>query len=391
MNNLLFCLLSFLIISTSISQCGESCSTNSADEQCTTGANSLSLELYLAVAHNLESTAKKIIADNPGLVNKPNELGFTPLHAAAAQGHESLIVLLAESDAQLNPISETGLTPIHLSARNNKIGAFIRLLQLGADPLLKTSAKSVVPLADAFTINQAFTRIHRMEIATFNNNIDAVSSYLREPLDPEHIIDSLKLVVTLDDRSNQLIIMQTLLQYHTPLPEELTELVLLASSSSNPEVLSAILSLKGHTVSKKELGHALTNAVLAFQAQNVQLLLERNAPTSNALDAIKACSTDKEISLSDKNKLADIQELITSLRPQSSNRLTELFASQRVSTPRISRNVLRKVSSDDIRLDGEKINNISLSSSVRQTTSATTSPVGSPDASDKGTKKWWRR
>ena len=71
--------------------------------------------------------------------------GWTPIHLAALNGREKLLILLiarlhktrgdTELRAALNaPLPENGRTPLHLAARNAQLGAIEVLANKGADP-----------------------------------------------------------------------------------------------------------------------------------------------------------------------------------------------------------------------------------------------------------------
>ena len=55
-----------------------------------------------------------------GLVNTQNNFGLSPLHYAAAGGHEEAIQLLLEQGARINITNNQGLTPLFLAARDGR-------------------------------------------------------------------------------------------------------------------------------------------------------------------------------------------------------------------------------------------------------------------------------
>ena len=59
--------------------------------------------------------------------------GWTPLHAAAANGHPKMCQLLISHGAQVNAQDENGMTPLHLAMAGGHDEASSALLVAGAD------------------------------------------------------------------------------------------------------------------------------------------------------------------------------------------------------------------------------------------------------------------
>jgi len=62
-----------------------------------------------------------------------NEQGSTPLHLAAAGGHEEILEVLLLHGAPINSRRSYGNTPIHYAVINGHVGAVNLLLSKGAD------------------------------------------------------------------------------------------------------------------------------------------------------------------------------------------------------------------------------------------------------------------
>ncbi len=69
-----------------------------------------------------------------------NKTGWTPLHYAASSnqpGQEDIVALLLEHHAYIDAASPNGTTPLMMSAQYGSIACTQRLLDEGADPMLK--------------------------------------------------------------------------------------------------------------------------------------------------------------------------------------------------------------------------------------------------------------
>lgn len=83
-------------------------------------------------------------------INSPahNELKATPLHSAAAGGHERIVTLLIQHGADPNVREQGGFTPLHAAAQNGNVEIIRALLLGGADLTLKsTNGKTAMDVA----------------------------------------------------------------------------------------------------------------------------------------------------------------------------------------------------------------------------------------------------
>jgi ankyrin repeat protein len=69
-----------------------------------------------------------------------NNLKATPLHSAAAAGHDKIVKLLLAHGADPNLREEGGFTPLHAAAQNGDVEILRTLLLGGADLTLKSSS-----------------------------------------------------------------------------------------------------------------------------------------------------------------------------------------------------------------------------------------------------------
>jgi len=89
-----------------------------------------------------------VIAGAP--VNSParNELKATPIHSAAAAGHEKIVRLLIDHGADANIREQGGFTPLHAAAQNGNVKIIHALLMGGADLTIKsTDGKTAMDIA----------------------------------------------------------------------------------------------------------------------------------------------------------------------------------------------------------------------------------------------------
>jgi ankyrin repeat protein len=83
-------------------------------------------------------------------INSParNELKATPIHSAAAGGHEKIVRLLLDHGADANVREQGGFTPLHAAAQNGDVEIVRALLMGGADLTIKsTSGKTAMDIA----------------------------------------------------------------------------------------------------------------------------------------------------------------------------------------------------------------------------------------------------
>ena len=93
------------------------------------------------VALNGESREKAIrLIENGAGVNEVNAAnGWTPLHAAAANGHKMMVAALLEHGADPNMQDLNGSTPLHAAMARRHTDTAGVLLSRGADPTIKNT------------------------------------------------------------------------------------------------------------------------------------------------------------------------------------------------------------------------------------------------------------
>lgn len=91
--------------------------------------------LMLAALRGYTQVCEQLIARNAD-VNKP---GWTPLHYAATGGHLKIVELLLENHAYIDAASPNGSTPLMLASKYGTSDVVIKLLEAGADPLIKNN------------------------------------------------------------------------------------------------------------------------------------------------------------------------------------------------------------------------------------------------------------
>lgn len=93
------------------------------------GDNALMIACY-----NGNKPAVEALLAKGAAVNRP---GWTPLHYAAASGHNDLVRLLLDRSAHIDAASPNGTTPLMMAARGGHIVTVKLLLDAGADESLK--------------------------------------------------------------------------------------------------------------------------------------------------------------------------------------------------------------------------------------------------------------
>jgi ankyrin repeat protein len=88
----------------------------------------------MLAALNGDLNLVKLLADKGAEVNKK---GWTPLHYAAANGHDDVVQFLVEHSAYIDAGSPNGTTPLMMAARGNHVTTMKVLLDAGADARLK--------------------------------------------------------------------------------------------------------------------------------------------------------------------------------------------------------------------------------------------------------------
>ena len=84
-----------------------------------------------AILYDDLAKARKLLKHNPDLVYTKNNYGATPLHWAAAKGHEEMVKLLLINKARVDSKNIYGQTPIELALMNGYPEIKEMLLQHG--------------------------------------------------------------------------------------------------------------------------------------------------------------------------------------------------------------------------------------------------------------------
>jgi ankyrin repeat protein len=82
--------------------------------------------------HNNFSDCLKLLLEFGGSTNNRRDDKFTPLHAAATEGHDECLRLLLEHGAHVNETDQSGRTPLYWSARQGHEECCQLLLEYGA-------------------------------------------------------------------------------------------------------------------------------------------------------------------------------------------------------------------------------------------------------------------
>ena len=115
-----------------------------------------------AEAQQVVEIVKKLLTRNIPLAVAPNRYGWTPAHAAAANGHASMIDFLAKSGVGLNGRTLSGKSPANLASENSLKEVLDALARLGAAAV--PGAQGAVSRADYAGRRAApFRPGHRLE------------------------------------------------------------------------------------------------------------------------------------------------------------------------------------------------------------------------------------
>uniref|UniRef100_A0A8I3VWR9 Cortactin-binding protein 2 n=1 Tax=Callithrix jacchus TaxID=9483 RepID=A0A8I3VWR9_CALJA len=85
------------------------------------------------------SDCVRLLLSAEAQVNAADKNGFTPLCAAAAQGHFECVELLIAYDANINHAADGGQTPLYLACKNGNKECIRLLLEAGTDRSVKTT------------------------------------------------------------------------------------------------------------------------------------------------------------------------------------------------------------------------------------------------------------
>lgn len=105
-------------------------------------------EIHDAVEAQDIAKVKKLLADDPNVVNARTERGSTPLHFAAALDDVEMAKLLLEKGADIHAVTEKGFTPLHWASSMNSENVMKLLIAQGASAAAKTD-KGATPLQRA--------------------------------------------------------------------------------------------------------------------------------------------------------------------------------------------------------------------------------------------------
>jgi len=103
-----------------------------------------------------------LLKDNPALVCSKDPKGLTPLHLAAAYGHEDVAALLLDSQACVDAKAIDGSTPLHAAAAHGRSEVAKLLLAAKADVNAKTNS-GLTPLHLAALLDHAEIAILLLE------------------------------------------------------------------------------------------------------------------------------------------------------------------------------------------------------------------------------------
>lgn len=112
-------------------------------------AQGAQLNVYEASASGDAARVRVALDDDPGLLNAYSNVGWTPLHLAAFFGHDEAARLLLERGADVHAISTNRMEnmPIHAAAANGQSRLVALLLDHGADVNTRSRGWSLLDLA----------------------------------------------------------------------------------------------------------------------------------------------------------------------------------------------------------------------------------------------------
>lgn len=98
------------------------------------------LAIHEAARLGDRAAIERLLRGNPTLRDAPTTLGSTPLHLAATNADAGPLLALLAAGANVNAVDSEGNTPLHVAVFSVRPRNVQRLLDAGADPLLKTNA-----------------------------------------------------------------------------------------------------------------------------------------------------------------------------------------------------------------------------------------------------------
>lgn len=90
--------------------------------------------MHAAARHGRDAVAAQLLRRHNVDIEARNQDGWTPLHAAASNGHRSTLEFLLSRSAILEAKDESGETPCHKAVRKGRDDVLRCLLERGADP-----------------------------------------------------------------------------------------------------------------------------------------------------------------------------------------------------------------------------------------------------------------
>ena len=116
--------------------------------------------LHLACRNNHFSVVQLLASQNSIDINKPDNIGLTPLHKAARYADQQIVHYLLKKGADPNIKSSWGLTPLHIAAKYNTPQTVETLIQYGAHVrAISTIRKTALGMA---LFNQKIANTYRI-------------------------------------------------------------------------------------------------------------------------------------------------------------------------------------------------------------------------------------
>lgn len=102
-------------------------------------------DIHKAIRSGDAARVKAMLAKRPGLIQVTEDMGATPLHTAATEGHADIVKLLIENGMHPGLADWFGTTALHLASGRGHTEVVEILLSKGADPNVKNN-QSGTPL-----------------------------------------------------------------------------------------------------------------------------------------------------------------------------------------------------------------------------------------------------